>query len=292
VLYDGLGRTIEARRYEGGSNYIATQTQYDSLGRAYKASNPFRLWQSETPVWTTSAFDALGRVTSVTTADSAVATTSYSGNTVTAADQAGKARKSVSDALGRLTTVYEDPSGSNYSTSYTYDVLDELITVSQGSQTRSFAYDSLKRMTSAANPESGTVNLTYDNNSNVLTKSDARSIVTTIAYDALNRPTSKTYSNDPLSTPAVYFYYDSQTLPSGAPSGFDRGYSTGALVGVTYGGSSASAGTYIGYDAAGRVVRQYQQTDSVNYLVEASYAPWGMTSETYPSVPARATAAQ
>ncbi|HEY3102502.1 MAG TPA: RHS repeat domain-containing protein [Pyrinomonadaceae bacterium] len=72
-----------------------------------------------------------------------------SGNTVTATDQASKSRKSVSDALGRLTGVYEDPSGLNYQTSYSYDVLNDLTQVSQGSQTRTFIYDSLKRLTSA-----------------------------------------------------------------------------------------------------------------------------------------------
>jgi RHS repeat-associated protein len=281
-LYDGLGRTTDSRQYEGSSHYIAVQTQYDALGRAYKVSNPFRPWQSETAVWTTSAFDALGRVTSVKAPDNAIVSSSYSGNTVTATDQASKARKSVTDALGRLTTVYEDPSSLNYSTGYTYDVLNNLTQVSQGSQTRTFAYDSLKRLTSAANPESGTVSYTYDNNGNLLTRTDARSITTTIAYDVLNRPTSKSYNDSPQ-TPTVNFYYDSQSLPSGAPS-FTRGYSTGALVAVTYGGGSA--GTYRGYDALGRVVRQYQQTDSVNYLVEATYNVNGsVATETYPSVP-------
>jgi YD repeat-containing protein len=132
ALYDGLGRTFEARTYEGGSNYIAAQTQFDALGRAYKSSNPFRPWQSESAIWTTTAFDALSRVTSVTTPDNAVVTSSYSGNTVTVTDQAGKSRKTVSDALGRLTSVYEDPSSLNYQTSYSYDVLDDLLAVSQG----------------------------------------------------------------------------------------------------------------------------------------------------------------
>jgi RHS repeat-associated protein len=284
ALYDGLGRTTESRQYEGSSHYIAVQTQYDALGRAYKVSNPFRPLSpdSETAVWTTSAFDPLGRVLSVTTPDNAAVSSSYSGNTVTATDQASKSRKSVSDALGRLTTIYEDPSSLNYSTSYTYDVLNNLTLVSQGSQTRTFAYDSLKRLTSATNPESGTVSYTYDNNGNLLTRTDARSITTTIAYDVLNRPTSKSYNDNPQ-TPTVNFYYDSQSLPSGAPS-FTRGYSTGALVAVTYGGGSA--GTYCGYDALGRVVRQYQQTDSVNYLIEASYnLANDLTSETYPAVP-------
>jgi len=98
----------------------------------------------------------------------------------------------------------------------------------------------------------------------------------------LNRPTSKSYNDSPQ-TPTVSYFYDGQSLPSGAPS-YDRGSSTGRLVAVTYGG--ASAGTYRGYDAMGRVIRQYQQTDSVNYLVEASYyANSSLQNETYPSVP-------
>ena len=282
LIYDQMGRTIETRQYEGGGNYISTKTEYDVLGRAYRTSNPFRPLQSEPEEWTTTAFDALGRVISFTTPDTAVITTNYTGNTITATDQAGKARKSVNDALGRLVTVYEDPSGANFETSYTYDVLDNVTGVTQGVQTRSFVYDSLKRITSMTNPESGTVSYTYDNNGNILTKQDGRSVTTTMSYDALNRPSIRSYNDSPQ-TPTVNYFYDAQSLPSGAPS-FDRGYSTGRLVALTYGGSSE--GTYRGYDQAGRVVRQYQRTDSVNYLIEATYyADDAIDDETYPSVP-------
>lgn len=278
--YDNLGRKFETRQYESGTNYIATKRNYDALGRVNQISNPYRPWQGESPVWMTTTFDALSRTLTATTADNAVVTTSYLGNTVTATDQAGKVRKSVTDVLGRMKQVYEDPSAANYLTSYTYDVLDNLVTVSQGVQTRSFVYDSLKRLTSATNPESGTSTYGYDNNGNLTQRVDARNITITVTYDALNRPIAKTYSDG---TPRNDFYYDAQTLPGGAPS-FDRGFSTGALVAVSYGGGSA--GTYRGYDAVGRVVRQYQQTDSVNYLTEASYfAGRNVQSETYPSVP-------
>ncbi|HSE26261.1 MAG TPA: hypothetical protein VLB68_31625 [Pyrinomonadaceae bacterium] len=164
--------------------------QYDALGRVFKSSNPFRPWQSESAVWTTSVFDSLGRVISVTTPDNSVVSSSYFGNTVTATDQAGKARTSVTDALGRMIAVYEDPSGLNYLTSYFYDALDNLTTISQGVQTRTFVYGSLKRLASVTNPESGTVTFGYDNNGNMTSRVDSRNVTTTFAYDVLNRVTS------------------------------------------------------------------------------------------------------
>src|SRR6185369_6564544 len=135
---------------EGGSNYIKTEQQYDALGRADKVSNPYRNL-SGTAEWTMTVFDALGRVTSITTPDSAVVGTAYSGNTVTGTDQAGKLRRSITDALGRLARLDEpnssnslgDVSSPNQPTIYSYDVLDNLIGVTQGVQTRTYVYDSL-----------------------------------------------------------------------------------------------------------------------------------------------------
>lgn len=280
TLYDGMGRTTETRSYETTTAYVTIKRTYDALGRASQMSNPYRAGQ--TIVWTTLAYDALGRVTFVTTPDNAVVSTAYSGNIVTVTDQAGKDRQSTTDALGRLTQVIEDPGtgGLNYSTTYVYDVMGNLKSMTQGSQTRTFTYDSLSRLKSAVNPESGTISYSYDNNGNLMQKTDARSISTTFTYDQLNRVTLMNYSDV---TPDVKYFYDAQTLPLGAPN-FDRGSSIGRRVAVTTGGTTA--GSYYGYDALGQTLRRIQQTDSVNHLVEATYNKAGaMTSETYPQVP-------
>ena len=294
TVYDGLGRTIESRTYENSTQYIAVQQvpfvlQPDpdtgALVAAAQSSNPFRPYLGEQPIWTTIFSDALGRVSKTRTPDNAIVRTLYSGNTVTVTDQANKSRKSVMDSLGRLIQVYEAPNDSNYNylTSYVYDALDDLRLVTQGTQpARSFVYDSLKRLSSATNPESGTNNYTYDANSNLLTKQDARGVKTTFDYDALNRVISRTYTSDPQNTPAVVYKYDAQTLPPGWPSAFNRGFSTGRLVSVTYG--VTSAGNYTGYDQLGRVTTSYQQTDNLNYGFSYGYnLAGGMTSETYPS---------
>ncbi len=112
-----------------------------------------------------------------TTNSTGVVSTDIDINRTLVTDQAGKQRISKTNALGQLNDVYEivaasDASTSSvtfpntsiaygYVTSYVYDTLNNLTTVNQGSQTRTFAYNSLSRLTSATNPESGTISYVY-----------------------------------------------------------------------------------------------------------------------------------
>lgn len=306
TIYDGLGRTIETRSYLDSTNYIAVQqvpfvmlADPDTAASvpASQSSDPFQPYLNgqayEQPAWTTTFVNSFTQSTKVKTPDNAIVRTTHNGNTVTSSDQLGRARKSVRDALGRTTQVYEDPTGSNWLTIYEYDVLGGLLRVTQGTQQpRTFVHDSLNRMLSQTNPESGTIcygtvsngqcqNDGYDKNGNLLYTTDARGVQATLAYDVLNRITSKNYQNDPNSTPAVNYFYDGQTLPNGTPT-FTRGSSVGRLVGLTYGGGSA--GDYFAYDALGHNTLKIQQTGGMNYQTSANYTIAGLlSSETYPS---------
>jgi YD repeat-containing protein len=189
--------------------------------------------------------------------------TSYSGNCKTVTDEAQKARKSCYDGFGRLTGVWEDPAGANYETDYQYDLLNNLTLVTQsGSRQRSFVYDSLSRLTKATNPESGAIcyapysggscqnqNQTgYDANGNLLTRTDARNITTTYSYDALNRISSKSFSDG---TPVVWYLYD------GYP-GLNQVNLIGRLAfSGTNNGGVWLAQTLPSYDAMGRVAFEY-----------------------------------
>jgi RHS repeat-associated protein len=309
TTYDGFGRPLTGNEAEDGNhalvaNFTITSRRiYDGLGRIIFATNAYRSSPASTDGWTRTAYDLAGRVIDVATFSGSPSTqppdypattgtgvtwtgsvqTSYASEVTTVTDQAGKQRRSVVDGIGRLVSIVEDPTGFGYQTNYSYDARGNLKTVSQGVQTRTFSYDTLSRLTSATNPESGQVTYTYDLASNLKTRLDNRGITTTYNYDAINRVTSRTYSGDPENTPPVSYFYDGQTLPSGAPPAFVRGSSVGRVVAVTY-GSGSSNGTYTGYDHLGRVNTSVQQTDGANHAFSYAYNLAGMiASETYPS---------
>jgi len=107
---DGLGRPTKQETEDAASvSYSIVDTQYDTLGRVTQVSNPHT--SGQTAAWTVNNFDTLSRVTKVIPPDGTQTSNntqySYSGNSATATDPAGKQRKTFTDALGRLAQVYE-----------------------------------------------------------------------------------------------------------------------------------------------------------------------------------------
>jgi len=271
-IVNGLGRPIKTKATVPtstcSSGYSYVDTAYDNEGRKFSASNPYCTTGDSTYGLTKMYYDPLNRVTSVVEQDGSTLSTSYAGNCATVTDEAGKQRKSCSDGLGRMTGVWEDPGSSphlNYETDYTYDALDNLLSVTQsGSRQRTFTYDSLSRLTLAKNPESGTTNYTYDANGNVLTKTDGRGI--TINYspsdlpiDALNRVRKKTYSNG---DPSVTYTYDG----SGC-LGQTSCYNIGRRTGMT----DAAGSEAWSYDKMGRQAVDQRTTNSVTKTTTHGY---------------------
>jgi RHS repeat-associated protein len=331
TYFDSLGRAVRKFLYDGtpSTPWSVTDTYYDTMGRVSQVSNPYR---TSTPgagvpatcsVCTTNAYDALGRVITVTTPDGAHVTSAYSGSTsgtlgttVTVTDQAGRLRRSLTDAIGRLVRVDEpdkdtgnldDGSGPVQPTYYTYDILGNLKRVDQGSQHRYFLYDSLSRLLRARNPEQGVASANnlndpygdpaypnsqwstayaYDANGNLLTHTDARGVVTTYAYDQLNRNTSVSYANDPAGTPATNRYYD------GWRDGTHNSTITnskGKLWQTETAGATGVRTTTDSYDVVGRPGQQEQQFKTTSgwsapYITSQTYDLGNhVVSQTYPS---------
>jgi RHS repeat-associated protein len=236
TAFDGMSHVNQSQLMSDPSGADLVDSSYDGEGRVLTKSNPHRAASNPTDGTTTYTYDALGRVTKVLEPDGSAVLTVFdqinasSPNTVctTVTDEAGNARRSCSDGLGRMTNVFEAPVNLNYQTTYGYNLLDDLTSVTQNgsnsanARLRTFSYNSLSHLVTASNPESGSISYQYDANGNLFTKTAAApnqastgttSVVTTHAYDDLNRLTGTTYT-DTFNGPSapVQYGYDAVAL--------------------------------------------------------------------------------
>lgn len=233
-LADSLGRKVQTQINSDPLGTIYANTTYDTLGRVATQTNPFHSTGESTYGVTSFTYDAIGRKTIQTQPDGSkqmwcyqnLATNSQTnchaqlaktgsavsnGSFVDFRDELSHDWQRNSDGLGRLASVME-PNGSgnapSMQTTHTYDVLGNLTGVTQTGITsgsnkdtprapRTFTYDSLSRLATATNPETGAISYTYDANSNQLSRTqplvNATSGTQTLryCYDALNRKTAE-----------------------------------------------------------------------------------------------------
>ncbi|MGH9359689.1 MAG: RHS repeat domain-containing protein, partial [Terriglobia bacterium] len=299
ALLDGLGRVTQTQLNSDPAGADLVDTAYDSLGRVHSVSNPYRSGSTGSETY---AYDALGRVTSLTYADGNQVLTYYGaavagmggnssrlcsastyglGYPVLTRNEVYWIRQVWYDALGRLIEVDEtDPTNggkADQPTCYSYDSLDNLTQIVQGSQTRSYGYDGLSRLIWASTPESGTTyyyhttsggGLCSGDASEVCRRTDARSITTTYTYDALNRLTEKSYSD---TTPAAYYSYDQSSVSIGSWSSGTLTNTKGRMTEAVT-GSPAQTGVAYSYDPMGRVAGFWQCTP-----YNCGSSAWAMT---------------
>lgn len=245
---DSLGRphVSQTRESPTSNTYDSLETDYDSVGRPSRTTLPFPssagVGSSSAPA-TTTTYDALSRKSTVADSGGRNETYTYAQNDTYRTlgppppGENAKRKQFEHDALGRLTSVCEVTSAtgsascgqvspaSGFATQYAYDVLDDLIGVTQNAQsaskqTRTYSYDDLGRITSETNPESITTTYTYDtdstcgvSNGDLVKKVDAVGNTTCYSYDPLHRVTSITYSGlYATSTPNRYYVYDGATV--------------------------------------------------------------------------------
>jgi YD repeat-containing protein len=308
TLYDGLGRTYqtEVTSDPSGTGYVTTT--YDSMGRVQSVTNPYRTTSDPTYGITSYLYDALGRKigqcqpdntgTPSTTCvpmnsyqswsyiDNLNTATSPASSCVVFQDENRNQWRRCSNGLGQLISVLE-PNGSSQAptmeTDYAYDPLNDLLFATQcgaacpsaNARVRTFTYDSLSRLVTSSNPETGTVCYGrksgsacvsgYDGNGNLLYKTDARGVTTSYQYDALNRILSKGYSNDPSQTPFTYYLYGPQSAGCNAAGRLINEWTQSASMGITAPTTAPTTGFYtmraIGcYDAMGRILSEKQYT--------------------------------
>jgi RHS repeat-associated protein len=184
------------------------------------------------------------------------------------------------DGFGRLIKAVEDPLGLNLETTYTNDLLDRLTQVTQGVQTRSFSYDSLGRMVSTTQPESGVTGFGYDDNGNLTGRTDGRGYAAIYGYDSLNRIVSKTYSKP--APPQGQVAYPDTTTAAFLWDTIFKGQMTNAVTSLN--GAEVSRTENLSFDEMGRVTGSKQTTGGTISTFSYGYNKAGLLSSmTYPS---------
>ncbi len=317
TTYDGLFRVKQQDREDAGpGGVVRILTRYDLLGRLWLVSNPFRPGISApTDGWTRTLYDDQNRVVKTSsfdngpasppseseTSDTGDVVTTYSGPVTTVTDQVSKSRRTKVDSLGRVVTVWEDPAGLNYATTYAYDARGNLTAVTQtdasyGTQSRAFKYDGLSRVLFARMPEQNATisdgamtwscKYEYDRASNLKVRTDARGVVVEYKYDEMNRVRTKDYSSTGGSFKDVVYVYDDSALPtslingtvSTPPSPYARASAKGRLVAAITNPTSATTetaqeltGVFYGYDAGGRVTSHSQLIEGQHFVSTQTY---------------------
>jgi RHS repeat-associated protein len=322
--FDGLGRVKQTSTSDTDcASGDKVDTTYNTRGLLNSVSNPYCTAGEPTSGLTTYTYDGLSRVTQVSNPDNSTVSTNYTGRATQVQDEGNGmqrvTRTSQIDGMGRLVSVCEvapgpfvgaggasspsligsggtpgactnlDITGTGFLTTFQYDALDNLLGVSQSGVTppRAFTYDSLSRLLTASNPESGVTTYKYDSDTtctsaptftgDLVSKADARGVRTCFQYDALHRLTEKSYTVTGTVAPTLpaLFGYDQSLITMGSQQ-FTIANSIGR---PSWSCSLTSAGfcngdmTANSYDAMGRVAKMWQENpvNSNNIFIAYTY---------------------
>ena len=279
---DGLGREVERRSpaEDPTKQIVSGIVEYNSRGLVTKQyTSYFENTSSNFVTPVTSGpkaqftYDSMGRRTRIDYPDSTNSQVAFSDFVKTTTDARGKQLRYTNDAFGRLVKVEEFNGGSTYTTTYEYDVLNNLKkTTDNAGNITTISYDSLSRKTGMVDPDMGTWSYTYDLNDNLASQTDAKSQVISFTYDALNRVTLKDLPSG--ETDVTYSYDSAPTTYSG-----QTGYWAGRLAKVI----DASGTHEFKYDKQGRVLSDTKTVDSVPYAFDRTYDSMGrVRTLTYP----------
>jgi RHS repeat-associated protein len=198
-VFDGAGRLTQSRLTSDPQGTVYTDTAYDALGRVATVSNPYRSGTDITTTTgtTTYGYDAISRKVSETYPDNSVLTTAYCGPSTLVTDPTRRWRRSRTDGLGQLVEVDEPNAVGATVASTGCPGTGEPIWVT------SYGYDALGNLLSVLQNGSHSRTFTYDSFSRLLTSTNPE--VGTITY-TYNPDSPVLTKKDARSITTTYLY--------------------------------------------------------------------------------------
>jgi RHS repeat-associated protein len=263
------------------------------VGKLKRQSLPYGAGNK--PQWVNSAYDDMGRTISQDLPNTGVPKKiSYSGNAVQVTDPAGRWKKIIHNASGKIAKVImPDANGSSHlETMYSYNALGDLTSVtmprSNGTQIRRFAYDAGGRVVVRQHAESGKQTRTYNSDGTLASQTDAKGQKHVYTRDTYKRIVSvNRYDAAGALQPndSYAYYYD--TNP------FDSSFSQnvqGRLAAVQWGSANTLSGLFTemySYTASGQLaakrLRLNRGTNDADLDIQLSYDTEGrLASIIYP----------
>jgi len=268
-FYNGLGMQIQTQSVgalvNGVQKNVVVDSQFDSLGRKNKETVPYMIdydafptfqAQTFTQALTQTTYDLVSRPLAVTEPNANVSAYAYNGLSSSVTDPAQNVTTTLKDVWGRVTSV---DAATDADLAYYYNTRDLLTSVEKGTVgshlTTSLTYDQAGRKISMDDPDMGDWTYTYNALGSLISQTDARTCVTSLDYDALNRLTGKTFSGSCSATPSISYTFDVGAYGKGHRSGMTDG-------------SGSTAWTF---DARGRTLSEVKTISGNPFITSWTY---------------------
>jgi RHS repeat-associated protein len=186
------------------------------------------------------------------------------------ADALGIQRAQRYDALGRMIGTVDNANGSDTATRdatgvFAYDAADRLLGVGDpDALNTTYEVDGFGQVAALHSPDTGNARHVYDVKGNLIERTDAKGIVSTRKYDALNRLTGVTYADSALN---ITYAYDEASSVTGCAASYPIGRLTRLV--------EANVTTVYCYDALGRVTEKRQTQGSTTDTTTYAYTRAG-----------------
>ena len=287
VCGDKLGRETRTltRGFDGA--WDVQDTEYDNAGRVVHKSEPYDMGANA--IWTLIAYDQLGRLTTTTLPDNTSSTTSYTyipgadplftpgrpSLMTTVTNDAGRARREITNAVGETTAVIDHLNGR---TSFSYDALGNLVSViDPGGHESTMTYDLLGRKRTMDDPDKGLWTYEYNGFGEVIQQTDARLQIQVMGYDGLGRMICR---RDESTTPVPSCSGSISGLEGAATWVYDTAPNgLGQLASVSDAVSNYQR--VFNYDNVGRVSEVYTTIDGVTYSEKTTYDSVGRVYQVF-----------